>query len=68
MLSPYDLKFLLEDNQFFATKETLYGTVKILFINEELFAEMDEEEIGGITFEAFVKMMNPDRTNKEKSS
>ncbi len=28
---------------------------------------MDEEEIGGITFESFVKMMNPDRKNREKS-
>jgi Ca2+-binding EF-hand superfamily protein len=25
MLSPYDLRFLLEDNNFFATKDTLYG-------------------------------------------
>lgn len=66
MLSPYDLKFLLEDNQFFSTKETLYGTDKINFIIKELFAEMDEEEIGGITFDAFVKMMNPDRTKNEK--
>lgn len=56
MLSPNDLKFLLSQNGFPPTKETLY----------EIFSELDEEELGGITFEYFLKIVNPNKVLKEK--
>jgi Ca2+-binding EF-hand superfamily protein len=34
---------------------------------KDLFAEMDDGELGGITFESFLKMMNPDRTVNERA-
>lgn len=63
MLSPNDLKVLLSSNGFNPTKETLYGK---RCLSLEIFSEMDEEELGGITFEYFLKMADPDRLKQEK--
>ena len=32
----------------------------------EIFAELDEEEMGGIAFGSFLRAMDPDRTKSEK--
>ena len=32
----------------------------------EIFAELDEEEMGGIAFGSFLQAMDPDRTKSEK--
>lgn len=69
MLSPNDLKCLLSDNGYRATKETLYGTFSDPNYHNshlEIFADLDEEELGGITFEYFLKSLDIDRPKKEK--
>ncbi len=67
MLSPNDLKCLLSDNGYRATKETLYGKLTIILkLYLEIFADLDEEELGGITFDYFLKSLDIDKAKKEK--
>ncbi|CAD8104980.1 unnamed protein product [Paramecium sonneborni] len=56
ILSPNDLEQLLISFGYHPTKETLY----------EIFSEMDEDELGGITFEYFLAIIRQDQSKSEK--
>lgn len=50
LLIPNDLKQALFHHNFYASKETVYN----------LIAEYDEEGLGGLTFDAFVRIVASD--------
>lgn len=54
MLTPNDLKSALYNLNFYASKDTVYN----------LIAEYDEEGLGGLTFDAFMRVIasNPVET------
>jgi Ca2+-binding EF-hand superfamily protein len=52
LLTPNDLKQALFNMGFFASKETVYN----------LIAECDEEGLGGLTFDAFVRVIGTNPT------
>ncbi|CAD8121796.1 unnamed protein product [Paramecium sonneborni] len=56
ILSPNDLEQLLTSCGYHPTKETLY----------EIFSELDEDELGGITFEYFLSILNQDKSKSER--
>ncbi|CAD8096141.1 unnamed protein product [Paramecium primaurelia] len=56
ILSPNDLEQLLISFGYHPTKETLY----------EIFSELDEDELGGITFEYFLSILNQDKSKSER--
>ncbi|CAD8202498.1 unnamed protein product [Paramecium octaurelia] len=56
ILSPNDLEQLLTSFGYHPTKETLY----------EIFSELDEDELGGITFEYFLQILNQDKSKAER--
>ena len=45
----------------------ILSMVNIYFIYfTEIFAELDEEELGGITFDCFIRIMDPNRKKENK--
>ena len=58
ILTPNDLKQALFHNNFFASKETVYN----------LIAEYDDDGLGGISFESFVKIIGSDPSQTETTS
>lgn len=58
VLTPNDLKQALFNVNFFATKETVYN----------LIAECDEEGLGGLTFDAFIRVIASNPAETETTS
>ena len=58
LLTPNDLKQALYHHNFYASKETVYN----------LIAEYDDQGLGGLTFDAFVRVVGSDPSQNETSN
>lgn len=58
LLTPNDLRLALFNMNFYANKETIYN----------LIAEYDEEGLGGLTFDAFIRVLSSNPAEVETSN